>query len=94
MHVVVAQLGERDGSLFGQLPDPFGDTEMIHSVIWLSDMRGFTAVSDRLPPQMLANLLNRYFDCQVPAIVQYGGEVLKFIGDGLLAIFPLVNFIS
>ena len=68
-----------------------GDTEMIHSVIWLSDMRGFTAVSDRLPPQMLVNLLNRYFDCQVPAIVQYGGEVLKFIGDGLLAIFPLVN---
>jgi adenylate cyclase len=68
-----------------------GHTETIHSVIWLSDMRGFTALADRLPPQMLVNLLNRYFDCQVPAILQYGGEVLKFIGDGLLAIFPLAE---
>ena len=40
---------------------------------------------------MLVNLLNRYFDCQVPAILQCGGEVLKFIGDGLLAIFPLAE---
>jgi adenylate cyclase len=68
-----------------------GHTEKIHSVIWLSDMRGFTALADRLPPQMLVDLLNRYFDCQVPAILQHGGEVLKFIGDGLLAIFPLAE---
>ena len=66
-----------------------GHTEMIHSVIWLSDMRGFTALADRLPPQILVDLLNRYFDCQVPAILKHGGEVLKFMGDGLLAIFPL-----
>lgn len=67
-----------------------GHTERIHSVIWLSDMRGFTALADRLPPQTLVDLLNRYFDCQVPAILEHGGEVLKFMGDGLLAIFPLV----
>ena len=60
-------------------------------MIWLSDMRGFTAVADRLPPQQLVDLLNRYFDCQVPAIVKHGGEVLKFIGDGLLAIFPVAE---
>lgn len=66
-----------------------GHTETIHSVIWLSDMRGFTSLADRLPPQTLVDLLNRYFDCQVPAILKQGGEVLKFIGDGLLAIFPL-----
>ena len=66
-----------------------GHTETIQSVIWLSDMRGFTSLADRLPPQMLVDLLNRYFDCQVPAILEHGGEVLKFIGDGLLAIFPL-----
>ncbi len=58
-------------------------------MIWLSDMRGFTALADRLPPQTLVDLLNRYFDCQVPAILNHGGEVLKYIGDGLLAIFPL-----
>ena len=52
-------------------------------------MRGFTALSERIPPQALVDLLNRYFECQVPAILDHGGEVLKFIGDGLLAIFPL-----
>ena len=68
-----------------------GHTEAIHAVIWLSDMRGFTSMADRLPPQVLVDLLNRYFDCQVPAILTHGGEVLKFMGDGLLAIFPLAE---
>ncbi len=66
-----------------------GHVEAIRAVLWLSDMRGFTARSERLPPQELIDLLNRYFDCQVPTILEHGGEVLKFIGDGLLAIFPL-----
>jgi adenylate cyclase len=66
-----------------------GDTEAIRAAIWLSDMRGFTAVAERVSPQTLISLLNRYFDCQVPAIMERGGEVLKFMGDGLLAIFPL-----
>jgi adenylate cyclase len=66
-----------------------GDTEAIHAAIWLSDMRGFTILADTLPPQDLVDLLNRYFDCQVPAIEEHGGEVLKFMGDGLLAIFPI-----
>lgn len=66
-----------------------GDTEAIHAAIWLSDMRGFTALADTLPPQQLVDLLNRYFDCQVPAIHEHGGEVLKYMGDGLLAIFPI-----
>lgn len=66
-----------------------GFSEEIHAAIWLSDMRGFTALADRLPPQTLVDLLNRYFDCQVPAIAAHGGEVLKYMGDGLLAIFPI-----
>jgi adenylate cyclase len=66
-----------------------GDTETIHAVIWLSDMRGFTALADRVTPTTLIDLLNRYFDCQVPVIAQHGGEVLKYMGDGLLAIFPV-----
>jgi adenylate cyclase len=65
-----------------------GHTETIRAAIWLSDMRGFTALSDRLAPGTLISLLNRYFDCQVLPILERGGEVLKFIGDGLLAIFP------
>ncbi len=66
-----------------------GHTDEIHAAIWLSDMRGFTRLADRLPPQALVDLLNRYFDCQVPPILDHGGEVLKFMGDGLLAIFPI-----
>lgn len=66
-----------------------GDTEAIHAAIWLSDMRGFTQRADRMAPAALIELLNRYFDCQVPTIASHGGQVLKFMGDGLLAIFPV-----
>ena len=66
-----------------------GHAEAIHAAIWLSDMRGFTLLADHVPPQTLVELLNDYFDCQVPAILDHGGEVLKFMGDGLLAIFPI-----
>lgn len=66
-----------------------GDTEAVEAAIWLSDMRGFTALADRIDPGALVALLNRYFDAQAPAIARQGGEVLKFIGDGLLAIFPV-----
>jgi adenylate cyclase len=65
-----------------------GDIEKIRAAIWLSDMRAFTARADRMQPEDLIALLNRYFDCQVPIIRAHGGEVLKFMGDGLLAIFP------
>jgi len=68
-----------------------GDSETIAAAIWLSDMRGFTVMADRLPPETTIELLNSYFDCQVPAIAEHGGEVLKFIGDGLLAIFPIAG---
>jgi adenylate cyclase len=66
-----------------------GYIEAIRAAIWLSDMRGFTALSEQLPPQALIDRLNLYFSCQVPAILDHGGEVLKFMGDGLLAIFPI-----
>lgn len=68
-----------------------GYTETMHAAIWLSDMRGFTALSDRLPPSVMVDVLNCYFDCQVPAIRDHGGDILKFMGDGLLAVFPIAN---
>jgi adenylate cyclase len=66
-----------------------GHTETMHAAIWLSDLRGFTALSDRLPAETVVDILNQYFDCQVSAIRTHGGEVLKFMGDGLLAVFPI-----
>jgi adenylate cyclase len=63
-----------------------GYSESIHAAIFLSDMRGFTFGRTGCFGNVVA-LLNQYFDCQVPAIPDRGGEVLKFMGDGMLAIF-------
>ncbi len=71
-----------------------GHTELIAAAIWLSDLRGFTELTDRTPGPALIELLNRYFDCQVPAIQAAGGEVLKYMGDGLLAIFPVAGDVA
>jgi len=68
-----------------------GDAETISAAIWLSDMRGFTRLADSIPAQALIERLNLFFDCMVPAIEMEGGEVLKFMGDGLLAIFRFVD---
>jgi adenylate cyclase len=88
-NLIATYVGQNSGArvLAGQIRRGF--TEQIHAAIWLSDMRGFTKLADRLEPQDLVDLLNRYFDCQVPPIADHGGEVLKFMGDGLLAIFPI-----
>ena len=64
-----------------------GDTESIHAAIWLADLRGFTQLSDTMPGPELIALLNSYFDCLVTSIHNHDGEVLNFMGDGLLAIF-------
>jgi adenylate cyclase len=63
--------------------------ERMSAIILVSDMRGFTALSDRLPGEELIALLDDYFDAVAAPVQARGGEVLKFMGDGLLAIFPL-----
>lgn len=84
-------VGARAGAriLAGQIRR--GHTETMHAAIWLSDLRGFTPLSDRLSSEAIVDVLNAYFDCQVPAILEHGGEVLKFMGDGLLAVFPIAG---
>jgi len=57
-------------------------------VIWFSDLRGFTRMSDRLPRAVLIALLNDYFGALANAVCDEAGEILKFMGDGMLAIFP------
>jgi adenylate cyclase len=66
-----------------------GSLQVISAVIFYSDLRGFTAMADRLGRDELVDMLNAYFDCLVPVLVERGGYVLKFLGDGLLATFPL-----
>ena len=66
-----------------------GDGDDIPAVIWYCDLRGSTALADSLPRADYLDLLNRYFEAVAGAVLEHGGEVLKFIGDGLLAIFPM-----
>ncbi|MDH3579359.1 MAG: adenylate/guanylate cyclase domain-containing protein [Hyphomicrobiales bacterium] len=64
-----------------------GDVVHIRSAILFADMRGFTSLSMGMNAGELVELLNGYYDCIVPRIEAHGGEVLEFIGDGVLAIF-------
>ena len=68
-----------------------GSGETIRAVIWANDLRGFTTLADRLPRDALTELLNQYFEIMAEAVIAEGGEVLKFIGDGMLAIFEVSN---
>lgn len=69
-----------------------GAGEPIRAVIWASDLRGFTDLADRLDGLSMIALLNAYFERMAGAVLGHGGEVLKFIGDGLLAVFAYSTF--
>lgn len=64
-----------------------GEVTRMRSAIVFADMRGFTALSSQMTAEQSVALLNRYFDCVVPPIEESGGQVLKYIGDGVLAIY-------
>ena len=56
-------------------------------MLWFSDLVDFTRIADTLPREQLLDLLNAYADCLVGVVHGHGGEVLKFMGDGILAVF-------
>jgi adenylate cyclase len=64
-----------------------GTGRSIGAAIWYTDLRGFTTLSETLDREVVLGLLNDYFACMVPAVQAAGGEILKFMGDALLAIF-------
>lgn len=64
-----------------------GAVSRIRSAILFADMRSYTRISSELEPERAVEILNTFFDCLVPPINAEGGEVLKYLGDGLLAIF-------
>ena len=79
--------GAGDRVLSGQIKR--GDGENIHAVIWYSDMRNSTRLADSMPGQAFLEALNQYFESTAGAVLGHGGEVLRFIGDAVLAIFPI-----
>ena len=66
-----------------------GDGEPIRAVLWFSDLRNFTGLSEALPAERVLAMLNEYFDAIDAALGPRGGEILRFLGDGVLAIFPV-----
>ncbi len=69
-----------------------GELVSIDAVIWYSDMRDSTYLADSLSNQEFLNTLNAYFECTAGSILENNGEVLRFIGDAVLAIFPVESF--
>lgn len=65
-----------------------GESQVISAALLLADLRGFTALVDRAPGSDVVRWLNEHLDCIGEAVTGRGGEVLKFLGDGLLAVFP------
>ena len=68
-----------------------GSGTTVRAAIMICDLRDFTRISDNWPRDDVIDLLNSYFDALSEPIARHGGEILKFIGDGLLAIFPLTQ---
>ena len=66
-----------------------GTGTTVSAAILICDLRDFTKISDNWPRDDVIDLLNGYFDAMSEPVAKYGGEILKFIGDGMLAIFPL-----
>jgi len=66
-----------------------GDGERIDAVIWYSDLRDFTLLTETMPAAVVLNMLNVYFERVAAAVAARGGEVLRFVGDAMLIIFPV-----
>jgi len=66
-----------------------GDAEDIDAVIWFCDLRESTALADSMGRREFLRLLNEYFECVLGPVLERGGQVLRFIGDAALAIFPI-----
>jgi adenylate cyclase len=84
-----AYLGRRSAAqvLAGRLRRETGET--IRAVLLYGDLRGFTELSETMAPEVVVGALGAWFDRIAGAVHAFGGEVLKFIGDGVLAIFPI-----
>jgi adenylate cyclase len=65
-----------------------GDGHEINAVLWFSDLRDFTGLNERMASSELLELLNNYLQLVGNALSAHGGEILKFIGDGVMAYFP------
>lgn len=87
--ILETYLGEHTGErvLKGQIKR--GDGENIYAVIWFCDLRASTALAESLSRAEFLQVLNDFFECMAGAVLDHGGEVLRYVGDAALAIFPI-----
>jgi adenylate cyclase len=85
--LLATYLGKHTGERVLQGLIKRGDGEDIHAVIWFCDLRDSTVMADSMPRAAFLGILNDFFDCMAGAVLDHGGEVLRFIGDATLAIF-------
>jgi adenylate cyclase len=90
-NILDAYLGPSAGEkvLAGQMRRGMGDE--IRAVIWFCDLRDSTPLADSMSREAFLQLLNEYFECVLGPVQERGGEILRFIGDAALAIFPIGN---
>jgi class 3 adenylate cyclase len=86
-----AYLGRRSAARVLTAPMRRDPGETIQAALLYADLRGFTALSETNPPVVVIAALDAWFDRIALAVQAFGGEVLKFIGDGILAIFPVAD---
>jgi adenylate cyclase len=86
-----AYLGKRSAARVMGAPLRRSAGETIQAALLFADLRGFTALSEANPPAMVISALDAWFDRIAGSVHAFGGEVLKFIGDGILAIFPVTG---
>ena len=88
-NILEAYLGRQTGEKVLEGHIRRGDGEEIHAVIWFCDLRDSTVLADSMSRAEFLQLLNEFFECALGPVLARGGEVLRFIGDAALAIFPV-----
>src|SRR5262249_46024274 len=88
-NIAEAYLGRQTGNrvLAGSIR--LGDGEQTRALVWYSDLRNSTRLAETMPSEEFLDLLNTYFECSARPAIAAGGEVLAFVGDAVLAIFPV-----
>jgi adenylate cyclase len=88
-NITEAYLGRMTGEKVFRGAIRLGDGEQTRALVWYSDLRGSTHLAETMPSPDFLDLLNVYFECAARPVINAGGEVLAFIGDAVLGIFPI-----
>lgn len=87
-NVAAAYLGDAAGAAVLEGAIARGAGRAIRAVVFIADLRGYSERAERLSPEETTAMLNLFFEAVAGAVTAEGGDVLKFIGDGILAVFP------